>query len=182
MAHASGAYGAVVREWGSARRWHRVLQGHHAPASSPGPASLAVPTVGSHHATHAANAEHAPLSSEASRTAELVLGTLQVTVAAVVDLDTAGVVGVEEILIVILLGLPLGKGEEDGAGNAEQNERKRVVIDTERLARPLAAGLVTSKRAEIERALHTENRLRMGCLGVESNGSSGDRWSDPARR
>ena len=93
-------------------------------------------------------------------------------------LHAAAVVGVEEILIIVLVTLPLVEREADRKDNHDQDDAERVIVDTEGLARTLTARLIARQRTEVQRAVYAEHRLCVCRLRLESHSSCcGRRWN-----
>ena len=93
-------------------------------------------------------------------------------------LHAAAVVGVEEVLIIVLVTLPLVEREADRKDNHDQDDAERVIVDTEGLARTLTARLIARQRTEVQRAVYAEHRLCVYRLRLESHSSCcGRRWN-----
>ena len=93
-------------------------------------------------------------------------------------LRAAAVVGVEEVLIIVLVTLPLVEREADRKDNHDQDDAERVIVDTEGLARTLTARLIARQRTEVQRAVYAEHRLCVCRLRLESHSSCcGRRWN-----
>ena len=93
-------------------------------------------------------------------------------------LHAAAVVGVEEVLIIVLVTLPLVEREADRKDNHDQDDAERVIVDTEGLARTLTARLIARQRTEVQRAVYAEHRLCVSRLRLESHSSCcGRRWN-----
>merc|ERR1712146_165276 len=102
------------------------------------------------------------------RAAGLVLGALQITVAAgALALNAARVVHVEEIVLVVLVVLPMAKGEADGTNDTKEHKEEAVVVDTESLASAFATRLVAGQRPKVKASVDTENGLGVRSLGVK---------------
>mmetsp|Transcript_25882 Transcript_25882/g.83606 ORF Transcript_25882/g.83606 Transcript_25882/m.83606 type:complete len:215 (+) Transcript_25882:211-855(+) len=84
--------------------------------------------------------------------------------------ETARVVGVEEVIVVVLVRLPLGKQTEDGDRHDEQHAKKGVLADAQRLSGALTTRLIARERAKIQRASGARPRLGRDHLGVGSDG------------
>ena len=95
-----------------------------------------------------------------------------------VALDAAAIVGVEEVLIIVLVTLPLAEREENRTDNPDQDHAERVIVDTEGLARTLTARLIARQRTEVQPAVYAEHRLCVCRLRLESHKSCcGRRWN-----
>merc|ERR1711990_772125 len=100
---------------------------------------------------------------------------LESAAAVVTDLNATRVVGVEEVLIVVLLRLPLGERKEHASKHGAEDDEERIVIDTKRLSGSLTAGLVARKGTEVECAVHPDNGFCVRRLRVHSDGRGGQR-------
>jgi len=83
---------------------------------------------------------------------------------------TAGVIRVEEVVVVILVRLPLGEGEENRERHEGEHEAERIIVDAEGLAGTLTTRLVASKRTEVEGAVDAKHRLGVSSLRVDGDG------------
>ena len=118
------------------------------------------------------------LSLSALRCANQKCGVLDAIAVRVILVSAPALVGVEEVLIIVLVTLPLVEREADRKDNHDQDDAERVIVDTEGLARTLTARLIARQRTEVQRAVYAEHRLCVCRLRLESHSSCcGRRWN-----